>query len=85
MCHSKIFVESSLDSASAHEHVVWLPDDGSVGGTESVRGRTGASDPGVVNPDVASVFASVGARHVVLTTSGDWLRSLAVFLRRRQR
>ena len=35
--------------------------------------------------DVASVFASVGARHVVLTTSGDWLRSLAVFLRRRHR
>jgi uncharacterized protein (DUF58 family) len=35
--------------------------------------------------DVASMFASVGARHVVLTTSGDWLRSLAVFLRRRRR
>ena len=35
--------------------------------------------------EVASVFASVGARHVVLTTSGDWLRSLASFLRRPQR
>jgi uncharacterized protein (DUF58 family) len=35
--------------------------------------------------EVAQLFASVGARHVVLTTSGDWLRSLAVFLRRRQR
>jgi uncharacterized protein (DUF58 family) len=35
--------------------------------------------------EVASMFASVGARHVVLTTSGDWLRLLAVFLRRRQR
>jgi uncharacterized protein (DUF58 family) len=35
--------------------------------------------------EVASIFASVGARHVVLTTSGDWLRSLAVFLRRRRR
>jgi uncharacterized protein (DUF58 family) len=31
---------------------------------------------------VAGTFASAGARHVVLTTSGDWLRSLAVFLRR---
>jgi uncharacterized protein (DUF58 family) len=34
---------------------------------------------------VAQSFASVGARHVVLTTSGDWLRSLVVFLRRRRR
>ena len=31
---------------------------------------------------VARVFASVGARHVVLTTSGDWLRNLVAFLRR---
>jgi uncharacterized protein (DUF58 family) len=31
---------------------------------------------------VAGTLASAGARHVVLTTSGDWLRSLAVFLRR---
>jgi uncharacterized protein (DUF58 family) len=31
---------------------------------------------------VAGTFASAGARHVVLTTAGDWLRSLAVFLRR---
>jgi uncharacterized protein (DUF58 family) len=35
--------------------------------------------------DVARTFSSVGARHVVLTTSGDWLRSLVVFLRRRSR
>jgi uncharacterized protein (DUF58 family) len=34
---------------------------------------------------VAGTLASAGARHVVLTTSGDWLRSLAVFLRRRPR
>jgi uncharacterized protein (DUF58 family) len=32
--------------------------------------------------DVARAIASVGARHVVLTTEGDWLRVLAVFLRR---
>ena len=32
--------------------------------------------------DVARVLASAGARHVVLSTSGDWLRTLAVFLRR---
>jgi uncharacterized protein (DUF58 family) len=31
---------------------------------------------------VARMLASAGARHVVLNTSGDWLRSLAVFLRR---
>jgi uncharacterized protein (DUF58 family) len=32
--------------------------------------------------ELARLLASAGARHVVLTTSGDWLRSLAVFLRR---
>ena len=31
---------------------------------------------------VAQILASAGVRHVVLTTSGDWLRSLVVFLRR---
>jgi len=31
---------------------------------------------------VAQVFASAGVRHVVLTTSGDWLRALVVFLKR---
>jgi len=31
---------------------------------------------------VARTLASVGVRHHVLTTSGDWLRSLAVFLKR---
>jgi uncharacterized protein (DUF58 family) len=32
--------------------------------------------------EVTRTLASAGARHVVLSTSGDWLRSLAVFLRR---
>jgi uncharacterized protein (DUF58 family) len=32
--------------------------------------------------DVASTLVSLGIRHVVLSTSGDWLRSLAAFLRR---
>jgi uncharacterized protein (DUF58 family) len=32
--------------------------------------------------EVARMLAAAGARHVVLGTSGDWLRSLAVFLRR---
>jgi uncharacterized protein (DUF58 family) len=32
--------------------------------------------------DVARELASVGARHVVLGTSGDWLRTLVAFLRR---
>jgi uncharacterized protein (DUF58 family) len=30
-------------------------------------------------------LASVGVRHVTLSTSGDWLRTLALFLRRRRR
>ena len=34
---------------------------------------------------VRQVFTSVGARHVVLSTEGDWLRSLVVFLRRSHR
>lgn len=35
--------------------------------------------------DIARTFGSVGVRHVVLTTSGDWLRTLVVFLRRSRR
>ena len=31
---------------------------------------------------VAQAFASMGVRHAVLTTSGDWLRELSLFLRR---
>jgi uncharacterized protein (DUF58 family) len=34
---------------------------------------------------VAETLVAVGARHVVLTTEGDWLRELALFLRRRRR
>jgi uncharacterized protein (DUF58 family) len=30
-------------------------------------------------------LASIGVRHVTLSTSGDWLRTLAVFLKRRRR
>ena len=35
--------------------------------------------------EVARSFATLGVRHVVLTTSGDWLRPLVIFLRRRRR
>ena len=35
--------------------------------------------------EVARSFATLGVRHVVLTTSGDWLRPLVTFLRRRRR
>lgn len=35
--------------------------------------------------EVTRALSSVGARHVILTTEGDWLRELAVFLRRRRR
>jgi uncharacterized protein (DUF58 family) len=31
---------------------------------------------------LAHTLANVGVRHVVLTTSGDWLRQLAIFLRK---
>jgi uncharacterized protein (DUF58 family) len=34
---------------------------------------------------VARALSSVGARHLVLTTEGDWLRELVIFLRRRKR
>jgi uncharacterized protein (DUF58 family) len=34
--------------------------------------------------DVEKALVSLGVRHLVLSTSGDWLRSLAVFLRRRR-
>jgi uncharacterized protein (DUF58 family) len=34
---------------------------------------------------LARALASLGVRHLVLTTSGDWLRSLATFLRRGRR
>ena len=35
--------------------------------------------------EVARSFAALGVRHVVLSTSGDWLRPLVTFLRRRRR
>jgi uncharacterized protein (DUF58 family) len=35
--------------------------------------------------EVARTLSSCGAAHVVLSTEGDWLRRLAVFLRRRRR
>lgn len=34
---------------------------------------------------VAQTLASSGARHIVLTTSGEWLRTLAVYLRQGRR
>ena len=35
--------------------------------------------------EVASTLAALGVRHVVLSTEGEWLRPLTIFLRRRQR
>jgi hypothetical protein len=32
--------------------------------------------------EVARMLASAGARHIVLSTAGDWLRPLVTFLRR---
>jgi uncharacterized protein (DUF58 family) len=34
--------------------------------------------------ELAGELASLGVRHLVLSTSGDWLRSLAAFLKRRR-
>ena len=44
-----------------------------------------AAAAGAERGEVAQALAAVGARHVVLTTSGDWLRPLVVFLRRSRR
>ena len=52
--------------------------------SERLRARFAAA-AAAEREDVARAFVSVGVRHVVLTTSGDWLRALAVFLRRRRR
>jgi uncharacterized protein (DUF58 family) len=35
--------------------------------------------------EVATMLAGLGVRHVVLSTEGEWLRPLTVFLRRRRR
>ena len=35
--------------------------------------------------EVAATFAALGVRHIVLSTAGEWLRPLTVFLRRRKR
>jgi len=50
-------------------------------GNERVRARFAAA-AAAERAELARVLASAGARHVVLTTAGDWLRSFAVFLRR---
>jgi uncharacterized protein (DUF58 family) len=52
--------------------------------SERLRARFAAAAT-AERAEVAQIFASVGVRHVVLSTEGDWLRSLAVFLRRRRR
>ena len=49
--------------------------------SEKVRSRFAAA-AAEERAVVARTLASAGARHVVLTTSGDWLRTLASFLRR---
>lgn len=49
--------------------------------SEKLRSRFAAA-AAAERAEVARTLAAAGARHVVLSTSGDWLRSLAVFLRR---
>jgi uncharacterized protein (DUF58 family) len=49
--------------------------------SERLRARFAAA-AAAERETLARTLASAGAGHVVLTTSGDWLRALAVFLRR---
>jgi len=49
--------------------------------SERLRARFAAAAE-AERSELASALSSVGVRHTVLTTSGDWLRSLAGFLRR---
>jgi uncharacterized protein (DUF58 family) len=49
--------------------------------SEQLRARFAAA-AAAERAELARALAVAGARHVVLTTAGDWLRSLAVFLRR---
>ena len=49
--------------------------------SERLRSRFAAA-AAAERAELARTLAAAGARHVVLTTSGDWLRSLAVFLRK---
>jgi uncharacterized protein (DUF58 family) len=44
-----------------------------------------ATTAAVEREEVAAIFRSVGVRHLVLFTSGDWLRELAGYLRRERR
>jgi uncharacterized protein (DUF58 family) len=48
---------------------------------ERLRARFAAA-AAAERAELARALSGAGARHVVLTTSGDWLRSFAVFLRR---
>jgi uncharacterized protein (DUF58 family) len=50
-------------------------------GNERLRARFAAA-AAAERAELARTLAGAGARHVVLTTAGDWLRSFAVFLRR---
>jgi uncharacterized protein (DUF58 family) len=50
-------------------------------GNERLRARFAAA-AAAERAEVARALSSAGARQVVLTTSGDWLRPFAVFLRR---
>jgi uncharacterized protein (DUF58 family) len=49
--------------------------------SERLRARFAAA-AAAERSQLAHTLAAAGARHVVLSTSGDWLRTLAVFLRR---
>jgi len=49
--------------------------------SEQLRARFAAA-AAAERAELARTLAAAGARHLVLTTEGDWLRTFAVFLRR---
>jgi uncharacterized protein (DUF58 family) len=54
--------------------------------TSSERLRTRYAEAAAAERlELARTFGALGVGHVVLSTSGDWLRTLAAFLRRRSR
>jgi uncharacterized protein (DUF58 family) len=69
--------------------VLWLVDPETGGSSAPTPATSGcarfAAAAAAERAEVARALASAGARQVVLTTAGDWLRPFAVFLRRGQR
>jgi uncharacterized protein (DUF58 family) len=82
-----IEIRDALEQELPNAGVLWLvdPETGRQvrADTRSAKLRARfAAAAAAERAEVARTLASSGARHVVLSTSGDWLQNLAVFLRR---